>query len=142
MTRQNRRQPASEAAQQAMRQSSHRLHHLSMRYVGARKEMLSGEKIAFLPADYPGLHEMRDLFDLVLLTRAEINALTALLVDAGVFNLERFTREVTEQYEWLAREKARHFGCTVTDQGLQFDLGHLMDGPGGPNTAGRKGPPP
>lgn len=111
---------ASRDNQAAMRKAADKLHHLSMRYVGAFAEIALGRKVGLLPKGTPGLSEMRDLIDLILLTRAEINAFTALLVRKGVFTVDEFTRQCKHEYEWLTEQKAHYLGVEVTDAGLVF----------------------
>lgn len=110
---------SKEAAEQLDR-ACRRLHHLSMRYGGAIVELAKGQKVGLIEKDYPGLKEMRDLVDLVLICRAEINALTKSLLDAGVIDADKFTRQQAEDIEWITRHKASFLGCEVTDYGLVF----------------------
>lgn len=111
----------SKLTEQIARDAANRLHHIGMRYVGALAEVARGSKVGLLPATDPGVHEMRDLIDLLLLTRAEINALSKLLVEAKVFTAEQLVKEYAEQYDWLADTKAKQFGVKIIDGGLVFD---------------------
>ncbi len=111
------------AAQEAMEKAANRLHHLSLRYVGALVEIAKGQPIGLLPRNYPGLREGRDFIDLILFTRAEINALTHCLHEARLLDLEKFTARCAEEYEYLAQVKAQFLGCQVTDAGLSFSRG-------------------
>lgn len=98
----------------------HRLHHLSMRYVGAMLEAATGQPVGLLPANHPGLSQMRDLIDLILICRAEINALTQLCYEKGVFTQAEHTRQLIDDIRWLEKQKARFLNVTVTDTGLTF----------------------
>ena len=109
--------------EKANKAAANRLHHLSMRYVGALLEAATGKAVGTLPSSHPGLSECRDLIDLVLLCRAEINALTKCLIDSGTFTAEKFGQEVTDNYDWLAKQKAAQLGVEVTDYGLKFTFG-------------------
>ena len=113
----------SKEALDRMGRAANRLHHLSMRYGGALAELAGGKALGMLPRDWPGLHEARDLIDLVLLCRAEINALTKCLCDAGALDPERYTRQAAEEYEWLCQQKARWLGVEVDDAGLVYRAG-------------------
>jgi|SRR5581483_8615792 len=95
-----------------------RLHHLSMRYAGALFELAAGKRLGMLPFGHPGLHESRDLIDLVLFARAEINGLTKILVEAKLVTEERVAEIMEREYEWLAQEKARQLGVGISDEGL------------------------
>lgn len=112
------KQTVSAEARAALERHVQRLHHLSMRYGGAVAELGRGHHLACLHSSVPGLREVRDLADLVLITRAEINALTALLLRAGVFDAEAFARQAAEEYEHLTEAKAGFLGVEVTDVGL------------------------
>lgn len=102
------------------RHAAQRLHHLSMLYSGSLIELVKGEKVGVLPTSYPGLKEARDFIDLILFTRAEINALSRLLIDAGVLDLEKVQNQFAEEYEWFAQQKAKLYGVEVTDYGVRF----------------------
>lgn len=102
--------------------AAYRLHHLSMRYAGAFVELLYGREIAFLPTGHPGLRETRDFIDLILLTRAELNGVSQLLVEAGLVSEARLAEIMTEQYEWLTAQKEHFLGVRSTDAGLVIDV--------------------
>lgn len=108
-----------EAAGKA-RHAAQRLHHLSMLYSGALIELVKGEDVGVLPTSYPGLKQARDFIDLILFTRAEINALAGLLIESGVLNTEQLQNRFAEEYEWFAQQKAKVYGVEVTDYGLKF----------------------
>lgn len=105
---------------QLLQDAAQRLHHIGIRYVGALAEVGRGREVGLLPAKDPGVHEMRDLIDLLLLCRAELNGLTKLLTEAGALTSDQIAKEFTEQYTWLADTKARQFGVTIIPGGLQF----------------------
>lgn len=100
--------------------AANRLHHLSMSYSGAIAELATGQQIFGIPQGHPGLHQTRDLIDLVLLCRAELNAMSKLLVEAKVYSEEQWHDAVVDEYEWLTDTKAKQFGFEVTDTGLRF----------------------
>jgi hypothetical protein len=102
------------------KRAAQRLHHVSMRFVGAMRELCTGTKVGFIPSGAPGLDEMRSLIDLCHLTRAEVNGLTKLLIEGKYLKAETVTRTFAEEYEWLAQQKAQETGCEVTDYGLSF----------------------
>lgn len=108
---------------QENRAAANRLHHLSMRYAAAFMELAQGHEIGLIPAGQPGLKEFRDLTDLILFTRAEVNAFTKLLVDAKIVTTEQVTKAITEEYDWFAKQKAKQFGIEVSDAGLVYPGG-------------------
>lgn len=113
----------SKETERAINKAASRLCHLSMRYVGAFMEVAQGKGVGLIPQDHPGLHEVRDLINLILLCRAEINALTKCLINQRVLETESFSKQIAEEYEWFAQAKAKFLGVTVTDVGIQFNVG-------------------
>lgn len=105
-----------------VRQSADKLHHLSMRYSGALMELGQGKAVGLIAQGTHGLREARDLIDLILLTRAETNGLTKLLIDAKVLKLDDVRRQFAEEYEWLANHKAAFLGVEVNEHGIVFRL--------------------
>lgn len=106
------------AEKQACARAANRLHHLSMIYGGAIVEVAQGRDVGLLPIDHPGLKTVRDLADLILLTRAEISALTRLMVDRGVFTSAEYTRQATDDYQYIAKCKSEQFGVELSDVGI------------------------
>jgi hypothetical protein len=96
--------------------------HLSMVYVGSFIECITGKKIVGLPQSHPGLHEMRDLINLLLITRAEINAITKVLLDKKIVTDEEFTKIMTDEYIWFGNEKARSLKVKIEDYGLSIQV--------------------
>lgn len=103
-----------------------RLNHLGMIYAGAMAEVAQGHPVTFLPLDAPGLKQVRDLIQLVLFTRAEVNGLTNLLIEKELVTLSEVEQQMEDEYEWLAAGKVRQFSdllgvdIHITDQGLSF----------------------
>lgn len=114
---------ASAKNSEAARKAGERLHHLSMIYAGAVCELAQGKPLGLIPRGFPGLSKMRDLADLILLTRAEINGLSRLLIEAGILDADTVVKTFAEEYEWLTQQKARQFGVEVDDAGLIFKVG-------------------
>lgn len=113
----------SEELRKAAQKAAQRLHHLSMRYSGAFMELLKGEHVSTISAAHPGLKEVRDFIDLILYTRAEINALTRLLIAERVLDIDAVQAAFAEEYEWLAQTKAKQLKVEVTDYGLSYKIG-------------------
>ncbi len=110
-------------AKEKMQAAANYLHHLSMRYAGACLELVQGKPVGMIPKGYPGLREFRDLADLILFTRAEINALTKLLLDAEVVTADQVTTAFAEEYRWFANVKAKQLGVGISDLGLVYKVG-------------------
>lgn len=103
-----------------VRKAANKLHHLSMLYAGALAELGQAKKLGLLPSDAPGIKGARDIVDIVLLVRAELNAVTNLLLKRGVIKLPDLEAAFAHEYEWFAQQKANLFGCKVTEGGLFF----------------------
>lgn len=101
--------------------AANRLHHLSMRYVGAFAEIAQGKEVAFLPTGTHGVRELRDLIDLLLFCRAEVNGMSNLLVRKGLITEEEFAEVMEEQYDYFTKVKARFLNVGVTDNGIVYD---------------------
>jgi hypothetical protein len=86
-------------------------------------ELATNQEIVALAQNHPGSKVCRDLIDLILLCRAEINGITRLLVDSGYLDHRKFVRQMKEEYDYLTDVKAKQFGFTVTDVGLQYNVG-------------------
>lgn len=105
----------------AVKKAANRLHHISFFYAGAMYELVHGKQVAFVKDGTPGLSTTRDLVDLILFCRAEINGMTKLLIDKGIITQEEYHERVAEEYEYFAQAKARHFGASESsDAGLVF----------------------
>lgn len=99
---------------------SNRLHHLSMVYAGdfAQLPWAEGAATGIVPYGTPGLKGVRDIADIALLVRVEVNALVNMLVRKGVFTSEEWVRECIEQTQWFTAQKEQKFNVKSTAEGL------------------------
>lgn len=103
-----------------------RLNHLGPLYVGALAELGQGRPVGILPHDAPGVALTRDLIQLILFQRAETKALVKLLSDLDLLDLEEYSQQCQDEYEWLAQGKAQDIGkrlgldIQITDTGLKI----------------------
>lgn len=66
---------------------------------------------------------VRDHREVTMLMRAELNALTACLIEAGVITARAFTEQVIVEAEHLDKMFERKFpGMKATDAGISYDL--------------------
>jgi hypothetical protein len=71
----------------------------------------------------PESQAVRDHREVTMLMRIELNALTACLIDAGVFTARQFTEQVILEAEHLDKAYERKFpGFTATDLGMSMSL--------------------
>jgi len=72
--------------------------------------------------DTPGLKAHKDRIDGHIMHRVEINALTALLLQKGVFTIDEFMAQVAEECGHKEREYEAMFpGYKATDTGISID---------------------
>jgi len=80
----------------------------------------------------PECQAIRDHREVSMLMRAEINALTKLCLDAGVFTARDFTEQVIVECDLLSDDYAERFpGMSATDDGITYELplaGETMKG--------------
>ena len=66
---------------------------------------------------------VRDHREVTILLRAEVNALTKCLIDAGVITSRSYTEALILEVEHLDAAFAKKFpGTTATDDGIAYDL--------------------
>lgn len=71
----------------------------------------------------PECQAVRDHREISMLMRAEINALTKLCIDAGVFTSRDLTEQMIVEFEHLSDSYAERFpGMTPTDDGIAYEL--------------------
>jgi len=71
---------------------------------------------------------VRDHREVTILMRAELNAVTCLMVKKGVFTAEDFTKQLEEEAEHLNLAYQRKFpGARATDTGMDLNLALWAD---------------
>lgn len=71
----------------------------------------------------PEASALRDHRELTILLRAEVTALSSLLIAKGVFTAEEFTRQLAEEAELLNQAYEKKFpGFTAHLHGIEIDL--------------------
>jgi hypothetical protein len=71
----------------------------------------------------PESQAVRDHREVTILLRAELSALTGLLIDKGVFTAAEFTQRVGEEARLLSEDYSRRFpGMEATEHGIAYDL--------------------
>lgn len=74
--------------------------------------------------DTDGRHKAwMDLFEKVIFARAELNALTKLLIDKGVFTQAEWLSQVTDEAAWLFEQEMKHWPeIEVAEDGKSFAI--------------------
>lgn len=86
------------------------------------RTLLAGWQLGTRPKGDPECDAVRDHREVTLLLRAEVTALTGLLIDKGVFTAEEFAGRVGLEADLLSSVLADRFpGVTATDNGLIMD---------------------
>jgi hypothetical protein len=71
----------------------------------------------------PECQAVRDHREVTMLMRAEVNALTACLIEAGVFTSRQFTEQLILEAGHLDEQYAKKFpGMRSTDDGISMDV--------------------
>lgn len=70
---------------------------------------------------------VKDHREATILLRAEVNALTGLLIEKGVFSAQEFTQKLVEEAEQLSADFEKRFpGIKATDTGMSYDLQQIQ----------------
>lgn len=71
----------------------------------------------------PEADAVRDHREVTILVRAEVNALTSLLISKGLIDEREFRRHLDVEAEHLMRAFEKRFpGAEATDEGMKLDL--------------------
>lgn len=91
--------------------------------LGKWRTVFAGWQLGTRPRGDPEGDAVRDHRELTMALRSEVNALTGLLVDRGVFTAEEFTARFQDECRHLCEQYERRFpGFKATDFGMQMDL--------------------
>lgn len=86
------------------------------------KNLLAGWQLGTRPKGDPESDAVRDHRELTLILRAEVNALTALLVEKGVFTSQEMYEQTEKEAEYLNERYEKDYpGVRAVDDGLVFD---------------------
>lgn len=86
------------------------------------RSVFIGWMLGTIPEGTPGLKAHKERVDAQIMSRVEINALTALLLKKGVFTLEEFMAQIVEECEHKEREYEVLFpGYKATANGISID---------------------
>jgi hypothetical protein len=102
------------------------------------RAVLAGWHLGTRAKDEPGVAAMRDLRELTMILRAEMNAVCALMVKKGVFTEKEHARALEREADLMNTDMERRFpGWRSSNDGMvAYDLDLAQD------TANRLGFPP
>ncbi len=87
------------------------------------KTLLAGWQLGTRAVGDPECDAVRDHREATLMLRAEMTALTALLIDKGVFTADELAERLEAEAEYYSGKLAERFpGVEATDAGLELDL--------------------
>jgi hypothetical protein len=91
--------------------------------LGKWRMVFAGWQLGTRPKGDPEGDAVRDDREVTMAMRAEINALTLLMIKKGVFTAEEFTEQLQEESRHLCEQYERRFpGFKATDDGMHMDL--------------------
>lgn len=91
--------------------------------LGKWRSALTGRILGTRAKGDPESDGFRDLFDKLLLLRAEVTAITGLLLEKGVFTDLEFLVKLEEEAKYLTEAYEKQFpGFRATDYGLDIDI--------------------
>jgi hypothetical protein len=83
--------------------------------------ILAGWHLGTAPKTAPGVQAMRDLREVVMLMRMELNALTKVLIDHKLFGLPEFQFALKAEAEQTEIDMAERFpGMRAIDEGISI----------------------
>ena len=86
------------------------------------RSAFAGWQLGTRPMQDPEAQAVRDHREVTMMLRAEVNALSSLLVSKGVFSNEEYLEQLVEEYTYLADVYEEKFpGFEATDEGLRLD---------------------
>jgi hypothetical protein len=85
------------------------------------RSVFAGWQLGTRTSSDPECQAVRDHREVTILLRAEVNAITKLLLDKGVFTTQEFQRELEQEAEDLSsRYEGKFPGIKATDYGIQY----------------------
>lgn len=91
--------------------------------LGKWRSLFAGWQLGTRLDTDPECQAVRDHREVTILLRAEVNALTGLLIEKGVFTAAEFDIQLGDEAKALNESYERRFpGVTATEHGLSFDL--------------------
>jgi hypothetical protein len=71
----------------------------------------------------PQAQATRDVFEKLIMLRAEVSALTGLLIEKDVFTVREFTEHLVDEAELLCKDYEKRWpGCEAGDDGMHYIL--------------------
>lgn len=92
------------------------------------RSVLAGWHLGTRSADAPGVQAMRDLQDFRLVMRAEMNAITELMIQKGIFTKAEYDAALALAADECELDLQRSFpGYRATDAGMDINVAVAME---------------
>ncbi len=92
------------------------------------RSVFAGWQLGTRPSSDPECQAVRDHREVTILLRAEVSALTGLLIKNGVFTAEEFSAAMAAEADLLSDDYSRRFrGMRATNDGIQMDLAVMQE---------------
>lgn len=102
-------------------------HMPNLNRLGKWRNLLTGWQLGTRPKGDPEGDAVRDHREATLIQRAELSALSQLLIDKGVFTPQEHCDEIERQADLLSTAlEARFPGIRATDHGLEIDMAQAV----------------
>lgn len=99
-----------------------------MERLGKWRTVFTGWQLGTRPRGDPESDAIRDHRELTMALRADVNALTGLLISKGIFTAQEYTDQLQVECQHLCREYERRFpGFKATDDGMYIDVAIARD---------------
>lgn len=90
--------------------------------LGKWRSVFAGWQLGTRPDTDPECRAVRDHREVTMMLRAEVNALTAKLIEKGVFTAEEYAAQLQEEARFLCESYERQFpGFKATDSGMEIN---------------------
>ncbi len=91
--------------------------------LGKWRSVFAGWQLGTRAKSDPESQAVRDHRELTMALRAEVNALTAMLVDKGICTPQQFGDRIQQEAEYLCHQYELRFpGFKATDSGMEMDV--------------------
>lgn len=87
------------------------------------RSVFAGWQLGTRSDDDPECKAVKDHREVTIMLRAEVNAITNLLIAKGVCTLEEFNEQIVQEADHLNEAYAKKFpGMEATEHGIAYDL--------------------
>lgn len=86
------------------------------------RSVFCGWQLGTRPITDPEAQAVRDHREVTMILRAEVTAISALLIEKGVFTKDEFEFRINFEAGWLSKQYEKRFpGMKATEIGIEYD---------------------